>query len=111
MPDQTPRFEGEEISLGGDKYVVPALSLRQIRELAPKLDKLDAEGAGLPQAEQIGAVVDVMHAALSRNYPDMTKEQLLDLIDLGNMGAMIKAAMRTSGLAEKKVAAGAPTSP
>jgi hypothetical protein len=101
-----PRFEGEEIELGGEKYVVPALSLRQIRELAPKLDKLDS-GSGMPQEDQIGAVVDVLHAALSRNYPEMKKDELLDLIDLGNMSALIKAAMRTSGL-EKKVATGSP---
>jgi hypothetical protein len=35
---------------------------------------------------------------LIRNYPELTKEELVDLIDLGNMSALIKAAMRTSGL-------------
>lgn len=110
MAGSTPRFEGEEIELGGEKYIVPALSLRQIRELAPKLDKLDSTEAGLPQLEQITAVVDVLHAALSRNYPEMTQDQLLDLIDLGNMSALIAAAMRTSGL-EKKVAPREPASP
>jgi hypothetical protein len=31
----------------------------------------------------------------------MTKDELLDLIDLGNMTSLIKAAMRTSGLVGK----------
>jgi hypothetical protein len=101
MAENTPRFEGEEIQLGNEKYIVPALSLRQVRELSPKLDKLEADGAGLPGLDQIDAVVEVLHAALKRNYPEMTKDQLLDLIDLGNLTALIKAAMRTSGLVGK----------
>lgn len=101
MPENTPRFEGEIVNLAGTDYTVPALSLRQVRELASKLEKLDAEATGMPAAEQMEAVVDVLHAALSRNYPDMTKEQVLDLIDLGNMTSLVKAAMRTSGLVGK----------
>jgi hypothetical protein len=110
MAESSPRFEGELVELGGKEFVVPALSLRQIRELAPKLDQLDSDAAGLPSVDQISIVVDVLHAALSRNYPELTKEDLVDLIDLGNMSALIKAAMRTSGL-EKKVRPGAAASP
>jgi hypothetical protein len=80
---------------------VPALSSGKSASSRPKLDMLDAESTGMPASDQMEAVVDVLHAALSRNYPAMTKEELLDLIDLGNMTSLIKAAMRTSGLVGK----------
>lgn len=98
MPESTPKFEGEIINLAGTDYTVPALSLRQVREMAPKLDLLDSNETGLPAVEQVDALVDVLHAALQRNYPSITKDELLDLIDLGNMTTLIKAAMRTSGM-------------
>lgn len=98
MPETKPRFAGEIVDLGGTDYTVPPLSLGQVRELAPLIEKLDSETKGIPQAEQIDAMIKVMHAALSRNYPDFTEKDLLDVIDLANMTEMIKATMRTSGL-------------
>lgn len=103
MAENIPRFEGEIVNLGGTDYTVPPLSLRQVKRLATQLDKLDPDVKGVPAAEQIDATIEVMHAALSRNYPDLTREQLEDLIDLGNMTAIIKAAMRTSGLERRAV--------
>jgi hypothetical protein len=98
MAESTPRFEGEVVNLGGDEYVVPALSLRQVQKYAPFLNKLESEITGMPEAAQMDEIVNVMLAALSRNYPEMTKEQLLDLVDLGNMRSVLKAVMRISGL-------------
>jgi hypothetical protein len=39
-----PKYAGEKMELGGVEYVVPALSLRQAKELWPKLLELEADG-------------------------------------------------------------------
>ena len=51
-------------------------------------------------------IVDVVHAAVIRNYPALTKEEVEDLIDLGNAAVIIKAVMGQSGLVRKDGAPG-----
>ena len=43
-------------------------------------------------------VVDCLHGALVRNYPDMTRADVADLVDLGNMEEVMTAVMKRSGL-------------
>jgi hypothetical protein len=81
------------VSLGGREYFVPALSLRQARIVVPGLLKLlprlnaiqtrigagDPLGAALLEAEDVELMIDVVHAGLSRAYPDFTRDDLLDV--------------------------------
>jgi hypothetical protein len=100
MPENTPRFEGEEIQLGGEKYIVPALSLGQVKRLEKELESLFLI-EGMPTPEQIDNALTIFLAAINRNYPAMTLEDLLDLVDTGNLISIMKAVMRTSGLVGK----------
>jgi hypothetical protein len=49
-------------------------------------------------AEQIDAIGEIISAALGRNYPDMTVEKVLDLIDITNARDVIHAVFTGSGL-------------
>lgn len=91
------RFAGKEISLGDLKLVVPAISLGKLKALQPRLAKLDLSG-GMPSPDDLDTIVDMALAALQRNYPEMTREDLEDLIDLGNMKQVIDAVAGQSGL-------------
>ena len=59
----------------------------------------------MPTPEQMQGVCEIVHAALSRNYDDLTIEQVEDIIDLRNAGAVIQAVMGQSGLTQSKDAA------
>ena len=59
--------------------------------------------SGAPTEEEMDAVIDVVHAALTRNYPEFTRESVEEVLDLGNAGDVIKAIMGTSGLEMVKV--------
>lgn len=95
----TPQFEGEVHRLGGQDYTVPPLNWRRIRELLPVLQKIKL---GQPGLELTGEMLDdyltVIFAALSRNYPAMTKDELEDILDLGNAPRLFLAVMGMSGL-------------
>ncbi|ENT1749659.1 hypothetical protein CAA71_002200, partial [Neisseria gonorrhoeae] len=41
-------------------------------------------------------------AALKRNYPDLTREEAADLIDIGNMNEVFAAVMDVSGLKRRE---------
>ena len=47
---------------------------------------------------QIGVLVEIVAAALQRNYPDATAEMVENLLDLGNASAVLNAVLTGSGL-------------
>jgi len=77
------------ISLAGREWFVPLLAMRQARVVVPGLLRLmpvlQALQSGEPAAlarldgENFDAVIDVVHAALTRAYPALTREAFLDL--------------------------------
>lgn len=97
------QFEGTSLRIGAATYVVPALTVRQYRQHLHQLRSL-ARLAGLPTDEGFAAIVDVVHAALTRNYPDMTRDQLEDMIDVGNIAPLIRAIMGQAPIATEAAA-------
>lgn len=93
------RIAGAPVSMGGEDWIVPALSFRQLRELKEPLGRL-ASGIDLNVSQD--DVVVVVHAALSRNYPDLTCERVeSELLDLSNMKEAIEAVMGQSGMVKR----------
>lgn len=93
-------IDGVQIRIGGEDYVIPPLNFKQLKALKSKLDFKTEPGA-LISDEQMDAMIEVIHAAMSRNYPQYTKEQVEEMIDLGNMNAVFSAVMNSSGLVKK----------
>jgi len=91
-------IEGVKLTLGGREFVVPPLSFKALRELTPRWPELTGMG-DVPTGEQIDVVLGVVHSALIRNYPDLTLEDLEDLVDLGNLPKCLMAAMGASPVA------------
>jgi len=56
---------------------------------------------------QIAVLVDIVTAALQRNYPEMTPGKVENLLDLGNASAVLNAVLTGSGLKPGGVPAGA----
>jgi hypothetical protein len=94
-----PPYDGVAVRLGARDWIVPPLNLRQLRRLAPKFALLGSVGAGMGD-EQIEALIEIAHASLARNYPDLTPDQVAELIDLANAGALVKAIVGASGLVQ-----------
>lgn len=75
-------LRGQPVTLAdGNTYIIPALNFRQLEHLEPQLAKLTRPHVGM-SSEQRDDMLVVLQAALSRNYPEIPREQLLDLIDL-----------------------------
>ena len=76
---------GVAVMMGGREWTVPPLTLGQLRRLMPKVRQLSEIGAQMGET-QIGVLVEIVAAALQRNYPDITAETVENLLDLGNAG-------------------------
>jgi hypothetical protein len=88
---------GITIAMGGRDWLVPPLTLGQLRRLMPKVRQLTEIGASMGEA-QIGVLVEIVATALQRNYPDATVDMVENLLDLGNASAVLKAVLTGSGL-------------
>jgi hypothetical protein len=93
-----PRFEGETVRLGEREYVLPSLSVSQARKLWPKIKGLNEGITEDTLPDKYADSVAVIQAALSRNYPEITVEQLLDLIGIGDIRRLLPIASGQSGL-------------
>ena len=89
---------GVTLTLGGRDFVVPPLSMKAMRELGPRWPEIKDIGE-VPTAPQIDLVMSVLHTALMRNYPDLTMEDLDELIDLANLPKALMAAFGASPVA------------
>ena len=99
MESATVKHEGTAVQMAGRTWIVPPLSLGQVRRLQPNIDRLGATDAALSVMDD---GIELILAALTRNYPELTKRELADeMLDLGNFRQVIDAVMGMSGLTQK----------
>ena len=101
---------GIMVAMGGQQWTVPPLTLGQLRRLMPKVQQL-AEIDSQMGEKQIGILVEIVAAALQRNYPEISVEILENLLDLGNAGAVLNAVLTGSGLMHRDRSPGEESAP
>jgi hypothetical protein len=101
---------GVTIAMGGRDWVVPPLTLGQLRRLMPKVRQLTEIGASMGEA-QIGVLIEIVATALQRNYPDATADEVENLLDLGNASSVLNAVLTGSGLKLRDVRLGESAAP
>lgn len=94
VPDPKINCAGSPVvALGGQEFFVPLLALRQARIVVPGLLKLmprlnaiqarisagDPLGAALLDQCDVDLMLDVVHCGLTRAYPELTRDDVLDL--------------------------------
>ncbi len=87
-----PKYKGVQVDLGGQLYTVPPLTLGAIEDNEERIRNVEI----LPHTEQLRLTIDLAHAALRRNYPELTRDEVRELIDLGTAGAVYAAVMSVS---------------
>ncbi len=96
-------FEGRPVRIGNRQYMLPSLSVGQAERLWPALLKLDKEGvtedevkAAIPS--KFNDMIDIIHAALSRNYKDVTIAQLKEIVSIGQLKQLMLVVTGQSGI-------------
>lgn len=83
--------------MGGRDWLVPPLTLGQLRYLMPKVRQLTEFGVAMSE-EQISTMCEIVATALRRNYPDTTNEAVAELLDMGNARDVLQAVLTGSGM-------------
>jgi hypothetical protein len=103
-------FAGLKITLGEGEYIIPPISLGQLRSgLLAQLQQHDALVNEGKVFEAMSIRAEVILAALRRNYPDFPEQQLLDNIDLGTCGPIWMSILGASGFTPGEVVAATAT--
>jgi hypothetical protein len=82
--------------MDGREWIIPALSLRQFRQYYKML--LDTNVTAETFQEYLMERLPVVLGAIQRNYPELTEEQLLDMVDLRTFVSIVKAIGTVSGM-------------
>jgi len=92
------KYEGVPITIEGEEWIIPALNIAQARQLRPQIEMLTSISidSGLTDV-QLDALITIIHAALIRNYPDLTKDVLETMLTLANIKRVISAIMGAGG--------------
>ena len=88
-------IDGVKVMMGGKEWTVPALNFKQVRSLEPKL-----AASTEPGFDTLGFTVEVVQMALSRNYPELTVDEVEEMIDLRNAPELFRVVMGQSGIVE-----------
>ncbi|MFZ5544401.1 MAG: hypothetical protein ACOZJZ_12645 [Pseudomonadota bacterium] len=93
---------GIEFDFGGGRvYLVPPLSLGALELLQERIGQV----LQTADPQSIATTLDVAFHALRRNYPDITREQVGELVDLGNMAEVFEVVMDVSGVRRRALEA------
>ena len=91
--------EGPKVILGGVERVFAPLNFRAMRTLGPRfglLSQLTPEKGFTPEAQDL--VLEIVHASLLRNYPDVTLDEIAEHLDTANAPSILLAVLNGSGL-------------
>jgi hypothetical protein len=96
---QEVKCDGVLVKIGERDFIVPPLSLGQLKRLRADIMKArESADENRTGYDRMLDTLPIIHAALSRNYPDMTITELEDIVDLGNYSAVVDAVFAVSGL-------------
>ena len=82
---------GTIVAMGGQDWTVPAITIAQLRTFLPRIQQLSGLDPAQMGTAQLDALMDVVATALQRNYPEVTKAQVEDILDLGNALPVLNA--------------------
>ncbi len=85
-------IDGIKMKIGEHEYIVPALNLKSLNKVQDKINRLfEISQPGVLSAEQTDIMRDIVLEGLQRNYPDLTPEQLDEMLDLSNVSGVMDA--------------------
>jgi hypothetical protein len=95
---------GVEYDFGGGRvYTIPPLSLGALQLMQDRLAALPTLNSIDPVA--VRTMIESAYLALRRNYPDITTDEVAELVDLGNVGEVYECLLDAAGVKRKAQAA------
>lgn len=96
------KFQGKAVKIGETEYILPSLSVKQAKQLWPQILELDKVGGSIEDIKQsmpqkFDDMLKIIHAALSRNYPDVNIDMLEEMISINQVKELMLIVSGQSG--------------
>jgi hypothetical protein len=95
-----PKLDGVPLKLGGTDYILPPLNLAALEKYWPVIESWGEPPASL--VERLSEGAELLHAALARNYPELTLADIKEGLDLASFPAALALLLEVSGLARRE---------
>ncbi len=94
----TELIDGVKVTIGRRDFIVPPLNLKAVKRVGQLVPVMMAADGSV---ESIDAAIEVIHLALKRNYPELTRDELEEELDLANLAPISMVIAEASGLVPK----------
>lgn len=98
---------GVWVRFGDEEFKVPALGLLGVQELIEDIPKLQGI-TGVPTREQMNMVAVITQKAMRRNYPNLSVDDVSDMLDMSNFADVLNSVMSVSGFVRAQPGSTAP---
>lgn len=96
---------GIPVNFGGTDYVLPPMNLRIQLEEPTKSDvELLQKNNAADQSQFLNAAVNVILACAKRNYPDISRDTIIDGVDSGDLPGLVVALLTKTGFTPRPLA-------
>jgi hypothetical protein len=95
---------GAIIKLGGTEYTVPPINLRIDFDYKDAIAVVCQPEGEVAFGDYVKAASAILFALVQRNYPDMTREQFSDLVELPMLRPIINGMLHISGYVARPLA-------
>jgi len=102
MSEEKLPFEGKLVSIGNREFVVPSLSVNDARKYWPEILVLNKGITAEELPAKWETILNIIYAAIHRNYPAVTLEELGDLISTRNSAELLTEVAIQSGFISVK---------
>lgn len=92
-------YEGTEVTIRGEKYIFPGLSLAQLEDNIEEIEEIirSNESDGL---RFVGKLAHFLYLAFSRNYPEISEAEFKNMIDIRLAPKLFSYVLAESGFEE-----------
>lgn len=94
------RYGGKEIYMAGQWWVVPSLSTKDAVTFWDDLAQFQSPGDRAKGKERLQKAIEIIHAAMKRNYPNLTSDEVKDMVGLGDYMKLLTLVFTASGVSE-----------
>ena len=102
-------FGGEWVEIGDEFFKVAPMSFGRLKVVIPLLTDMRTK-VGV-QTDAMDTMIQVVHIAVSRNYPGITSEEIGDKLDIRNAQEVVTRIVEISGMKRGEPEGGKTPSP
>jgi hypothetical protein len=95
------KYEGNAVLIAGKEYVIPSLSTKDAKRLWPDFTQLNKGVDVESMPKRYDVLQDILYSALSRNYPELTLDEVGDLVSVSELLKLAVIVAQQSGFVKR----------